>query len=329
MSHQRASRHTREETYEASGTVAIYYGLPGESVPLGGELLTKMSGCAILVVGVCPLFIVGLEAAFVVLDWEDNLMFVTICRKVAVLVFWFGVWFSNTVAVAGILFEADGDSGKIYNFTPSGVQSTFAAGLTPRGLAFASSGNLFAADQGSNSIYEFTPGGVKSTFATGLQSPAGLAFDSSGNLFVANSFGGSIYKYSPDGGQSVFATGLNGPMGLAFDSGGNLFEADVSSGSIYEFTLNGKTTFATGLHPRALAFDSSGDLFYNDANTIYEFTPSGTRSTFVTGFKRPTVPSICPYARAFLTNPLHHRCRQPVRLRLATATTSGVERFAL
>ena len=40
-------------------------------------------------------------------------------------------------------------------------------------------------DPGADSIVYFSPTGVKSTFATGLTFPRGLAFDSSGNLFVA------------------------------------------------------------------------------------------------------------------------------------------------
>ena len=52
-------------------------------------------------------------------------------------------------------------SGNIYEFTPGGVQSTFASGLCdPYGLAFNSAGDLFEADYGSGNIYEFTPGGA-------------------------------------------------------------------------------------------------------------------------------------------------------------------------
>ena len=53
-------------------------------------------------------------------------------------------------------------------------------------LAFNSAGNLFVADQNSGNIYEFTPGGVQSTFASGLDYPYGLAFNSAGDLFVAD-----------------------------------------------------------------------------------------------------------------------------------------------
>ena len=39
--------------------------------------------------------------------------------------------------------------------------------------------------QGAAQVYKFTPAGVRTTFALGLTNPDGLAFDSAGNLFVA------------------------------------------------------------------------------------------------------------------------------------------------
>src|SRR5437870_11877193 len=39
---------------------------------------------------------------------------------------------------------------------------------------------------GSHKIFEFTPDGVQSTYASGLLFPRGLAFDSIGNLFAAD-----------------------------------------------------------------------------------------------------------------------------------------------
>ena len=39
---------------------------------------------------------------------------------------------------------------------------------------------------GSHAIFEYTPTGTQSTYATGLDNPRGLAFDSIGNLFAAN-----------------------------------------------------------------------------------------------------------------------------------------------
>ncbi len=76
-------------------------------------------------------------------------------------------------------------------------------------------------DPGADSIVYFTPMGVKSTFATGLTFPWGLAFDSSGNLFVAEASGeflpGDILKFPSGGGMpEVFASGFFRPQFLTF-----------------------------------------------------------------------------------------------------------------
>ncbi len=192
----------------------------------------------------------------------------------------------------------DGQTGVIFEFTPGGVQSTFASGLSnPQGLAFDSTGNLFVGDAGSGAIYKFAPDGMRSTFALGLSSPLGLAIDSAGNLFVADY--GDIYKFTPDGVRTTFASGLEGPWGLACDSAGNLFVTDgldiVAPGhaNIYKFTPDGvRTTFASGLlAPEDLAFDSAGNLIVLEGGdidglgaAIYKFTPEGKRSTVASPF---------------------------------------------
>jgi hypothetical protein len=81
---------------------------------------------------------------------------------------------------------------------------------------------------GGGSIYEYTPTGLQTVFASGLSEPRGLAFDYFGNLFVANNafdepsqtFKGTIVKITPGGVQSLFAT-VPGDVfleGVAFDS---------------------------------------------------------------------------------------------------------------
>ena len=80
---------------------------------------------------------------------------------------------------------SDAGGGKIFEFTPDGVQSTFASGLNPGGLAFDSAGNLFVVG-GGPAIYKFSPEGVQSTFALGLSSPKALAVDPAGNLVVTD-----------------------------------------------------------------------------------------------------------------------------------------------
>jgi hypothetical protein len=90
-------------------------------------------------------------------------------------------------APAQNLFEADGSSGNIFEFTTAGTKSTFASGLSdPLGLAFNSAGDLFETDYGSGKIYEFTQAGVRSTFASGLVNPEGLAFGVAGRRCRCN-----------------------------------------------------------------------------------------------------------------------------------------------
>jgi sugar lactone lactonase YvrE len=75
-------------------------------------------------------------------------------------------------------------------------------------------------DPGADSIVYFTPMGVKSTFATGLTFPRGLAFDSSGYLYVAETNpapDGDILKFAPGGGEpTVFTAGIDLPEFLTF-----------------------------------------------------------------------------------------------------------------
>src|SRR5437588_701097 len=96
--------------------------------------------------------------------------------------------------------------------------------------AFAAPQILFESDFQSGTIFKFTPDGIKTTFATGLSLPTALAFDSMGNLFAAsaspNAGSGAIFKFTPDGTKTTFATGLSSPIGLAFDASGNLLVSD-------------------------------------------------------------------------------------------------------
>jgi sugar lactone lactonase YvrE len=75
-------------------------------------------------------------------------------------------------------------------------------------------------DPGNDTILEFTPGGMESTFAMGLTNPRGLGFNGSSNLFVVEEQpapDGDILKFAPGGGPpTVFARGLNYPEDLTF-----------------------------------------------------------------------------------------------------------------
>jgi len=217
---------------------------------------------------------------------------------------------------ASINGSADNGGGFIYQYTPGGVQSTFASGLSrPRGIAFDHFGNLLVAtnscDVSGNcqgAIVQITPDGVQSTFATLNQAnfqPEGVAFDHAGNLFVMAinltdpNLASTIYKFTPNGVQSSFGSIEGQGFGVAFDVAGNLFAA--GNGNIYEFTPDGtRTVFADSSQfppnngPIDLAFDRFGDLFASTesglmsdpSNVVMKFTPNGVGTPFATDLDR-------------------------------------------
>ncbi len=210
--------------------------------------------------------------------------------------------------------DAGPGNGSIYQYTPTGVQTTFASGLShPRGLAFDSAGNVFVATSFCqavchNTILKITPDGTQTVFATLAGFFAeGVAIDRSDNVFVVLTNPGLfrftiaiIYKFTPDGRRVAFGI-LPGPgvegFGLAFDSAGNLFAADAVQSTIYKFAPDGtRSVFVgpeAGIGPQGLAFDLFGNLFVSTQtfpftnDTIFEFTPSAVKSTFATGLTGP------------------------------------------
>jgi sugar lactone lactonase YvrE len=208
------------------------------------------------------------------------------------------------ITTAQNLFVADGQSGNIYEYSTSGVRSTFGSVSSPNGLVFNSAGDLFVTDYFVGNIDEFTPGGAESTFASGLNGPCGMAFDSTGHLYESDYNSGNIYEFTPNGVRSTFASGLQHPNGLAFDSTGNLFVAcqagGNADGSIVKITPGGvKSVFASGFYPIGLAFNSVGILFEADSFGIFEFTPGGVKSTFIDVRAFGPLGSTGPYGMAF------------------------------
>jgi hypothetical protein len=192
------------------------------------------------------------------------------------------------------LFEA-GASGNISEFTPNGMQSTFATGFyDPYAIAFNSAGNLFVGDRINDNIFEVAPDGTQTIFTSLSISPRALAFNGAGVLFVAGS-GTDIYEVTPDGTSSVFGFGVHDvlPNGLAFDRAGNLFAANQLGQILFEFSPDGTASpFYNGLSG-ALAFDGNGDLFVGRGSDINEFiNNNGTLSTtpvlFASGLDSPS-----------------------------------------
>jgi sugar lactone lactonase YvrE len=105
-------------------------------------------------------------------------------------------------------------------------------------------------------------------------------------FYVTELFGSDVFKLDSAGNKTVFATGLNLPRGIAVDASGNVFVADNSIDVIYEYSPSGaRTTFATGVAggPMGMTFDSSGNLFVGtQGGTIYKYDPAGNRTLFAT-----------------------------------------------
>jgi DNA-binding beta-propeller fold protein YncE len=213
-----------------------------------------------------------------------------------------------------------GGSHVIFEYTPDGMQSTYATGLdNPRGLAFDSIGNLFATTAHSANdieigrVLKFNPRNHGSTVGSAAKFFfEGLAIDVAGNAYVmANddtspTDAGSIFKFTPDGDRIIFGSIPGQGWGLAFDSAGYLYAAQgpiIFGGEsvIYKFAPDGTRTvfadsdqFAEGEYPVGLAFDSSGNLFVSietftdpGADSIVYFTPSGMRVPFANGLTFP------------------------------------------
>ena len=144
-------------------------------------------------------------------------------------------------------------SGSISEYTPDGMQSTFASGLArPRGLAFDSSGNLFVAvnrfnpppTQLQGRILKFPAVGKQSVFGNiALSFLEGLVTDSGGNTFViaqsaSKTTPNAIYKFAPDGTRTVFGATPGADFDLAFDSAGNLYVTGIEDLTIYKLSTN-------------------------------------------------------------------------------------------
>ncbi len=223
--------------------------------------------------------------------------------------------FANLPSPEGLAFDSAGNLyavsyslSVIMKYTPAGVGSGFASGVSGNGLAIDSANNVYVG--AGDTIVKYTPGGVASVFAsTGLSGPEALAIDAAGNVYAANFYGNNIEKFTPGGVVSVFASNFYHPFGLAFDSAGNLYAANNSDGVgsvIWRFTPQGVlSAFATRLTvgPRGLAFDSQGNLFaaISELNPniagpsgIQKFTPGGVASILTEAVNTPYFIAIIP-----------------------------------
>src|SRR5207253_99794 len=105
---------------------------------------------------------------------------------------------------------------------------------------------------GSHVIFEYTPDGMQSTYATGLDNPRGLAFDSIGNLFATTAHNaddidlGKVLKFNLRNHRSTAGSAAHFFFeGLAIDIAGNAYvmanddRSPTGASTIFKFTPNG------------------------------------------------------------------------------------------
>jgi sugar lactone lactonase YvrE len=188
---------------------------------------------------------------------------------------------------SGNVYVADPDNDKIRKITKEGQVTTLAGSdtygstdgtgttarfLNPTGVAVDSSGNVYVADRNNNKIRKIDSSGVVSTLA------------------------GSGYSGNNDGISSVFA--LSSVTGLTMDSSETIyaisgrkivkaargFTASILAGSDTSGSVDGDGTAARFYSPKGIAIDSVGNLYVTDSTKVRKVTPSGTVTTFASGF---------------------------------------------
>src|SRR5215510_6864396 len=142
--------------------------------------------------------------------------------------------FRNTVLNLGMIFglaiaaraqnlyvslqgDLTNEAGSISEYTPAGVQQTFATAPFPRGIAFDNSGNFFVGStvlrnhNEQAKVLKFPADRHQSVLgAAQLSFLEGVVTDTEGNVYAValdeNTFAGTIYEFAPDGTRTVFGT---------------------------------------------------------------------------------------------------------------------------
>lgn len=170
---------------------------------------------------------------------------------------------------------------------------TLSCVLTAPSISYTPSTNVYPVGAVITPLIPVNTGGPVSamTFTAGTQItgttlniPYGITTDASGNIYVANSNTGTIVKYNSAGVyQSTISNTFNTPVGIVFDSAGNYYVIDRGTNNVYKTTPTGiRTTIITGINSlRGIAIDASNNLFITSggSNQIYKYTTGGSLTT--------------------------------------------------
>jgi sugar lactone lactonase YvrE len=167
--------------------------------------------------------------------------------------------------------------GTVYKASPKADVTIFAKDLgLPTGIVFDDQGFLYVGDRNGR-ILKISPAGDVVTFAEIPESMVAfhLAIDLQGNLLVSNpgtSSHNSVLMVDLYGKVIPLYGGFGRPQGITVDREGNIYvcEAKAGESAIYKITPSGeKTTYLTGPVMVGLAFDNQQNLAVATPDTVY------------------------------------------------------------
>jgi len=200
-------------------------------------------------------------------------------------------------AVPGDLYVSDLATNSILVYSPDGTSRVLASGFNqPQGLAFDPAKNLYVADKGTGTIFKVALDGTKTVFAAGLQSPIGVTFTE--NVLLVAENGGARVTSIPadDPTNSRLYQIVTTPIGVAAHASTTGNRYITNGGSVLKVDTDGSSTdIAPGKNSINVQVGSisdpatATDVFVSTgAGTVLKITPTGTTTTFASGFTQPT-----------------------------------------
>ena len=210
---------------------------------------------------------------------------------------------------SGNVFFSDVNTGKIYQWAPTGTVTVFLSGLNrPNGLAFDPNGLLIACEGGSGRLISIDKQGQVTVLAAEyngvrFNEPNDLWIDPQGGIYFSDpayqagvvQAGEDIYYLNPKRSQILrVIDDLVRPNGLVGTADGKiLYVADHGAGKTYAYsiqpdgTLSGKRLFSSS-GSDGLELDPSGNLYLTTPNQVLVLDATGKTQFTIPLQENPT-----------------------------------------
>lgn len=172
----------------------------------------------------------------------------------------------------------------------------------PYDVATDNAGNIYVADFLNEDIRKITPSGIVTTFAAGMYGPTGLTVDKDDNVYVVTPYVTAVRKISPSGVITQIGAGgsFRDLYDVTVDVQGNMYVCDRGLNLISKITPNGGVSLIAGVwgvsgfnngpgtsatfnRPSSIAIDNNGNIFVVDVgnNAIRKIDTAGIVSTYL------------------------------------------------